>query len=260
MQEIALNHPKFLAKLVAVALVLASQQALATIVQIKTNVGDFEVNLFDDTTPVTVQNFLTYVNSGRYDNTTIHRSIPGFIIQGGGFRFVEQLPLTPIQTNAAIVNEPKFSNVRATIAMAKVPGNPNSATSQWFINLADNSAGGPRLDSVEGAYTVFGQITAADMEVVMMIANLPTYTFGNTQNLPLRSYTSADRNDNKPLINANMVTVESVTIVDARANTAAGLNPKPNTLLPEPDSSSGGSISLVFLLLVPLLWWWRRSQ
>lgn len=249
---------KFVSSVVATTLLLISQQAAATIVQIKTSLGDFEVNLFDETTPVTVQNFLTYVSSGRYDNTVIHRSVPGFVIQGGGFRFNGQLPLAPIQTNAAIMNEPKWSNVRATMAMAKVPGNQNSATSQWFINLADNSAGSPRLDIVEGAYTVFGQINAADMEVVMAIANLPTYSFNGIQGLPLQNYTANDRANNAPLSNANVVTIESVTVVDARPNSAAGLNPRPNTLLPEPESSSGSS-SLGLLLLGPLLWWRRRQ-
>lgn len=254
-----MHKPTFVSTLVAGAMLLVSQQALATIVQVKTSLGDFEVNLFDETTPVTVQNFLSYVNNGRYNGTVIHRSVPGFIIQGGGFRFIDQLPLTPIQTNAAIINEPKLSNVRATIAMAKVQGNPNSATSQWFINLADNSAGSPKLDIVEGAYTVFGQINATDMEVVMAIANLPTYTFNGIQGLPLRNYTATDYANNAPLSNANMVTVESVTVVDARPNSAAGLNPKPNTLLPEPESSSGSS-SFSWLLLGPLLWWRCRQR
>ncbi|MBV2130356.1 peptidylprolyl isomerase [Arsukibacterium indicum] len=254
-----MSKPTFVSTVVAATMLLVSQQAIATIVQVKTSLGDFEVNLFDETTPVTVQNFLNYVNSGRYNETVIHRSVPGFIIQGGGFRFPGQLPLAPIQTNAAIVNEPKLSNVRATIAMAKFPGNPNSATSQWFINLADNSAGNPKLDIVEGAYAVFGQINAADMEVVMAIANLPTYNFNGIQELPLRNYTANDRADNVPLTNANMVTVESITVVDARPNTAAGLNPVPNTLLPEPESSSGSS-GLALLFLAPLLWWRRRQQ
>lgn len=254
-----MSKPTFVSSVVAASMLLVSQQALATIVQVKTSLGDFEVNLFDETTPVTVQNFLSYVNSGRYNETVIHRSVPGFIIQGGGFRFIEQLPLTPIQTNAAIVNEPKLSNVRATIAMAKLPGNPNSATSQWFINLADNSAGSPKLDIVEGAYAVFGQISAADMEVVMAIANLPTYNFNGIQGLPLINYTANDRANNVPLNDTNMVTVESITVVDARPNSAAGLNPVPNTLLPEPESS-GGSSGLALLLLGPLLWWRRRQQ
>jgi len=254
-----LSKSTFFSTVAAATMLLISQQALATIVQVKTSLGDFEVNLFDETTPVTVQNFLSYVNSGRYDNTVIHRSVPGFIIQGGGFRFNQQLPLTSIQTNAAIVNEPKLSNVRATIAMAKLPGNPNSATSQWFINLADNSAGSPKLDIVEGGYSVFGQINAADMEVVMAIANLPTYSFTGIQGLPLRNYTADDRANNVPLTNANMVAVESITVVDARPNSAAGLNPTPNTLLPEPENSSGSS-SLALLLLGPLLWWRRRQH
>lgn len=114
------------------SLILASflsiNAAMATIVQVKTNVGDFEINLFDEITPITVQNFLNYVSSERYDGTVIHRLLPGFVAQGGGFRFTGQLPLEAVTTNSAIINEPKLSNVRGTIAMAKLGGNPNSAT------------------------------------------------------------------------------------------------------------------------------------
>src|SRR5690606_21114093 len=121
--------------LLATAVLGCSGLTQATIVEVTTNVGKFEINLYDESTPVTVKNFLNYVSSGRYDGTVIHRSAPGFVIQGGGFVFEQQLPLKAINTNAAIVNEPKWSNVRGTVAMAKLPGNPDSATSQWFVNL-----------------------------------------------------------------------------------------------------------------------------
>ncbi|WP_333607953.1 peptidylprolyl isomerase [Arsukibacterium sp.] len=226
---------------------LASSTALATIVQVKTNVGDFEINLFDEITPVTVQNFLNYVSSERYDGTVIHRLLPGFVAQGGGFRFSGQLPLQAISTNAAIINEPKLSNVRGTIAMAKLGNDANSATNQWYINLADNSS---NLDRQNGGFTVFGQISSADMQVLDAMAALPRFNFGGLlENLPLRNYTTADRLNNTPLVAHNFITIESIVVVDSRANTAAGLNPVPNTPInaQEPATSSGGSSSWLWL-------------
>jgi len=158
----------------ATAVLGCSGLAQATIVEVTTNLGKFEINLYDETTPVTVQNFLNYVSSGRYNGTVIHRSVPGFVIQGGGFTFDQQLPLKATTTNAAIVNEPKWSNVRATVAMAKQAGNPNSATNQWFINLANNAA---NLDVQNSGFTVFGQISSTDMAVIDAIAALPRFNF-----------------------------------------------------------------------------------
>ena len=110
--------------LLATAVLGCSGLAQATIVEVTTNVGKFEINLYDESTPVTVQNFLNYVSSGRYDGTVIHRSIPGFVVQGGGYVFDQELPLKAAATNSPIINEPKWSNVRATIAMAKQPNKP----------------------------------------------------------------------------------------------------------------------------------------
>ena len=236
--------------LTAVAAGLAlgvSQLAQATIVEVTTNLGKFEINLYDESTPVTVQNFLTYVNSGRYDGTVIHRSVPGFVIQGGGFVFDQQLPLKATATNAAIVNEPKWSNVRATIAMAKQAGNPNSATNQWYINLVNNGA---NLDWQNSGFTVFGQISSDDMAVVDAIAALPRFSFPSISDLPLRNYTNNDRDDNKPLVADNLVTIESMVVVDARVNTVSGLTQVPTTAVPQDnDDSSGGSFGW---LLLPL--------
>lgn len=221
----------------------AVPDAKATIVEVTTNLGKFEINLYDESTPVTVQNFLSYATAGRFDGTVIHRSVPGFVIQGGGFRFDEQLPLVATATNAAIINEPKWSNVRATIAMAKVAGNPNSATNQWFINLANNSS---NLDLQNGGFTVFGQISSADMAVVDAIAALPRYNFSGITDLPLVNYSNTDRDDNKPLVSDNLVTVESIVVVDARVNTIAGVTQVPTTAPQPSEDSSGGSLG----------WWW----
>ena len=243
---------------------LCSTASYATIVEVTTNVGKFEINLFDQTTPVTVQNFLSYVNAGRYNGTVFHRSVPGFVVQGGGFTFDQQLPLKAVATFSPIVNEPKWSNVRATVAMAKQPGNPNSATNQWFVNLANNSGGSPQLDSQNSGFTVFGQITSQDMEVVDAIAGLQRFSFPGITDLPLRNYSSSDRDDNKPLVASNLVTIESIVVVDARANTAAGLNPVANTAAGgggnNDDGGSSGSFGWLSLIAGMLLVARRRLR
>lgn len=248
---------------VALAL-LCSAAGNATIVEVTTNMGKFEINLFDQTTPVTVQNFLSYVNAGRYNGTVFHRSVPGFVVQGGGFTFDQQLPLKAVATFSPIVNEPKWSNVRATVAMAKQSGNPNSATNQWFINLANNSGGSPQLDTQNSGFTVFGQITSQGMEVVDAIAGLQRFTFPGISDLPLRNYSSSDRDDNKPLVASNLVTIESIVVVDARVNTVAGLNPVANTSVGggnnNGDGGSSGSFGWLSLLAGMLLVARRRLR
>ena len=246
--------------LVTLSLTCGSQ-AQATIVEVTTNLGKFEINLYDESTPVTVQNFLNYVSAGRYDGTVIHRSVPGFVIQGGGFVFEQQLPLKAINTNAPIVNEPEWSNVRGTVAMAKLANNPNSATSQWFVNLANNSGGAPSLDIQNEGFTVFGQISSADMAVVDAIAALPRFNFPGIEDLPLHNYSNTDRDDNKPLQADNLITIESVVVVDARPNTVAGLTLVPNASPPPPTTgSSAGSVGWLALLPLGLLAFRRRRR
>jgi cyclophilin family peptidyl-prolyl cis-trans isomerase len=139
--------------------------------------GITNVLLFDQAgagAPATVTNFLNYVNDGNYVNSIIHRSVPGFIIQGGGFT-VDDLDIDTVATDPPVVNEfnTQRSNTRGTIAMAKLGNNPNSATSQWFFNLADNSA---NLDSQNGGFTVFGEVLSElDLEPLEAIASLPIY-------------------------------------------------------------------------------------
>jgi cyclophilin family peptidyl-prolyl cis-trans isomerase len=134
-----------------------------TLVQIRTALGDMVLELFDEEKPVTVQNFLRYVRDGRWTNMFSHRVVPGFIIQGGGFgvtnRGATNVGFTDIPDYGTITNEfgvgPRLSNTFGTVAMAKLGGDPNSASSEWFINLADNSE---NLDSQNGGFTVFGRI------------------------------------------------------------------------------------------------------
>ena len=138
----------------------SSAQA-GTLAQFRTRLGDLEVELFDQDKPVTVENFLRHVRSGAYTNVIIHRWVPGFVIQGGGYYVTTRSNTTIIDAIArqpAITNEyavgRKFSNTYGTLAMARVGGMTNSATSEWFINLGNNAG----LDAVDGGFTVFGRV------------------------------------------------------------------------------------------------------
>jgi peptidyl-prolyl cis-trans isomerase A (cyclophilin A) len=234
------------------------QTSNATIVEFQTVIGTFEVNLYDNATPATVANFLDYVNSGAYNNSIIHRSVPGFVIQGGGFTYDMGLPLDSVPTNAPVVNEPEFANVRGTIAMAKLAGDPDSATSQWFINLADNTA---NLDGQNGGFTVFGEVTSG-MDVVDDIAALPRFDFGGaTSELPLQNYDSTDFSNNVDPDDTHLVIFSGVTISDSTVDSAAGLNPPLNTSNqpPPPPAPAGGGgggsfgiLGLFALLLIPV--------
>ena len=154
--------------------------------------GVTNVLLFDQAgagAPETVENFLNYVNDGNYVNSIIHRSVPGFVVQGGGFT-VEEFSVQSIPDDLPVVNEfsADRSNLRGTIAMAKLGDDPNSATNQWFFNLADNAA---NLDAQNGGFTVFGEVlTDADLAPVDAIANLPAFNASNIQpaftSLPLK--------------------------------------------------------------------------
>ena len=144
--------------------------------------------MFSDDAPGTVTNFLNYVNDGDYTTSIVHRSVPGFIIQGGGFTspnptFSSVGQFASVPTDAAITNEFSLSNVRGTVAMAKLGGDPDSATSQWFVNTADNSA---NLDNQNGGFTVFAQVL--DMSTVDSIESISRVNAGGAfTDLPLAS-------------------------------------------------------------------------
>jgi peptidyl-prolyl cis-trans isomerase A (cyclophilin A) len=242
--------------------------ANATIVQFQTVLGPFEVNLFDQSTPATVANFLTYVNTGAYANTVVHRGVNGFVVQGGGFAYQGTQTLGNVTQNAAVVNEPMFSNVRGTIAMAKLSGNANSATNQWFINVGNNSA---NLDAQNGGFTVFGQVIGNGMDVIDAINALPKFAFSSPfDTLPLRDYTTQNFNDHVEVTDRHLVIVTSIVVIDGAANTATSLSPVANTLInqtttPPPTTSSGGgggggALGLGSLLLLGLVSFFRRRR
>jgi cyclophilin family peptidyl-prolyl cis-trans isomerase len=140
-----------------------------TVVQFTSALGTFEVEMFDSQAPTTVQNFETYMNSGRYTNSIIHRSIDNFVIQGGGFT-VNNGVINNVATQAAITGEFNAArgNIKGTMSMAHT-GDPNSGTSQWFINLKTNSD----LDDFNGKrHTVFGRVVGNGQTVVDAIGAL----------------------------------------------------------------------------------------
>jgi peptidyl-prolyl cis-trans isomerase A (cyclophilin A) len=229
------------------ATLLFSANTEATVVQIQTVLGNIDINLFDEATPETVRNFLSYVNSGAYMDNVVHRSDPAFVIQAGGFRFDDAFPPDPIPTDPPVVNEPTLSNVQGTIAMAKLAGNPDSATSQWFINLVDNSA---NLDVSNGGFTAFGQIIGDGMEVVDAIVALDRLNAGGALNtLPVRSFTQEDVDAGRLPGADNLVIITDVVVIDSAVVTNPDIVPVPNTLLnagggggnpTPPDNGNGG--------------------
>ena len=163
-------------------LMLSSMSSFAanTIVEMKTTKGNIEIELFNDKAPVSAKNFESYVKKKFYDGTIFHRVIPDFMVQGGG--------MTPDMqektTGQPIINEASngLKNTRGTLAMART-NDPNSAKSQFFINLVDNDF----LDqSNENAgYAVFGQVIQG-MNVVDQMAKMPTTTRDFHKNVPLQ--------------------------------------------------------------------------
>ena len=147
-----------------------TKPAAAKKVRFKTNKGDIVVELNAEKAPVTVENFLGYVNKKHYDGTVFHRVIANFMIQGGGFS-VQGGQLVEKPTGKGIVNEGRngLKNERGTIAMART-ADPNSATAQFFINVKDN----PGLNfPSNGGYAVFGKVVSG-MEVVDAIKAVAT--------------------------------------------------------------------------------------
>jgi peptidyl-prolyl cis-trans isomerase A (cyclophilin A) len=140
----------------------------------ESNQGDFCMQLFPKSAPQTVANFLRYVNDGDYDNSLIHRSVSNFVIQGGGFT-LRNGSFGFVPTDPAVINEYSRSNLRGTVAMAKLGNDPNSATSQWFVNVSDSNT---FLNSSNGGFTVFAEVVSG-MEVIdkingLRIVNLST--------------------------------------------------------------------------------------
>lgn len=177
--------------------VMPCVHAANPLVRVTSTYGDFTMELLQDRAPDTVSNFLGYVDRSEFSQMVIHRSVTDFVIQGGQFRWLGDcvnlvagncgpvmVPVGPV-----VINEPGVSNVRGTVAMAKLDGFPNSATNQWFINLADNST---NLDAQNGGFTAFARILGNGISVADTINDLPrTFVSDSVTDMPVRDYTAS---------------------------------------------------------------------
>ena len=151
-------------------------------VTMETNKGVITLELDREKAPDSVENFVTYAKSGHYDGTIFHRVIPGFMIQGGGF----DTSMQQKDTNPPIKNEAAngLKNNKGTVAMART-NVPDSATSQFFINVKDNDFLNHTSPTPQGwGYAVFGQVTDG-MDVVESIENVSTANKGGQQDVPV---------------------------------------------------------------------------
>ncbi len=187
---------------------LQTSAVSATVIRFDTNLGSFDVSLYDTEVPGTVDNFLKYVNDESLNGTIVHRKVSDFVIQGGGFNTTGRA----ITTNPPIPLEAIRSNVRGTIAMARTSVR-DSATSQWFINLVDNTF----LDTAGGGYAVFGEVVGDGMTVVDRIGQLSTVRraspFGE---LPLLDVS-------QPISAENLVVVQKISVIPEPAAASFGL-------------------------------------
>ncbi len=203
----------YLCALVTLATVgVSAQNVTGPLITIKTNMGDINVQLLSNDAPLNVANFLSYVNAGAYNNSFFHRSVQSgiYIVQGGGYAWTSSGPVA-INQNGAVQNEFKDSNIRGTLAMALLSGQPNSATNEFFFNNQDNSA---QLDSTSnGPFTVFAKVAdQASLQVMDQIALVPTYdltglgsAYSAFNQIPLQSYTSGS-----PLVVGNLVIITAI--------------------------------------------------
>lgn len=205
-----------------------------SVVQFVSSAGTFEVELFDSLTPNTVANFMSYFS--QYAGSIIHRSVPGFVVQGGGF-IVNNGVIDNVNTSAPIQNEfnNTTSNVRGTLSMAQLDGNINSGTSQWFVNLADN---GTTLDAVP--HTVFGRVIGNGMTVVdaiaaLTVANMSAATgIGSLTNVPRRT----------PFVQLDDPLTGTVSITTG-TSTVTGVGTRFTTELTSIEGNPGGSRSRI---------------
>jgi cyclophilin family peptidyl-prolyl cis-trans isomerase len=229
---------------------LRDPDVTGTAVRISARIGSetrtIDLALFDTQAPATVANFLAYLSNGRYSANFFHRSVPGFIIQNGGFFFQNDTTFDYVPTYDPVVNEPGVSNLRGTIAMAKLGGDPDSATSQWFINLADNSA---NLDAQNGGFTVFGRVLGTGMAVADAIAAVPTYNGSSIASawtdIPLANYAGSLARAN--FIETSLTVIPSLTTTvqsSAPDTVAASITNGIVTLTPSATTTGTATLTL----------------
>ena len=249
---------------VSVEGVFEDTKVSGTVVKFETNApladNDFYVELTGNT-PFTNANFLSYVNSGAYDNSMFHRSVSNFVIQGGGFEAptiaADQPGSDPIAipTTGTVQNEPGNLNTRGTIAMAKLGDLPDSATNQFFFNMADNEF----LDTQNGGFTAFGDVLGSGMTVVDAIGSKRTYDasayYSNTalSELPLWNVNQDNiilPNDFVKIENADVVTESALFTYSASSSDPAKLTASFNgngdlVLTPVGDATDTVNVTVV---------------
>jgi cyclophilin family peptidyl-prolyl cis-trans isomerase len=209
------------------------------------------LNLFDTKAPQTVANFFDYINSGAYNNSIFHRLVTNFVLQGGGFAFNSNpASLTPIPTNAPVPNEFGTSNTRGTVAMAKLGSDPNSATNQFFFNLADNST---NLDTQNGGFTVFGQVASpADQAVVdaLAVTSIKDESKGNSSSpfnsIPLVNYSGTNFPTDTTADNYLLIKDVTVTKRDEFLTYSVVSNTNPGLVTPSVGTSNNEMLTLQY--------------
>lgn len=213
-----------------------STDVVGTVVRVTTSLGNIDVELYDQAAPRTAQNFVNYVANHLYDNTVVHRSDPGFILQAGGYKAnAEHIVQGPPVKNEYGADRP---NVRGTLAMAKLPatdgtgapvpgGGPDSATSEWFVNLADS----PGLNTQNGGFTVFAKVINDTMETVDAIAGLSIYDATAVspvfKELPVRNVPAAGAN---PTANDFVFVNAAAVIPETRLMTITATSDNPGVV------------------------------
>jgi peptidyl-prolyl cis-trans isomerase A (cyclophilin A) len=177
--------PSFLVRTALAAVLCVSLAAHAQKVKLATSAGDIVIELDAAKAPKSVANFMAYVKAGHYNGTVFHRVIPTFMVQGGGM--TADMKEKPTRPPIELESKNGLSNLRGSVAMART-NDPNSATSQFFINVKDND----RLDAANSrdgnGYAVFGKVVSG-MDVVDKIRATPTGSKGPYDDVPLKPIT-----------------------------------------------------------------------
>lgn len=266
-RTIGLNNP------VAIPLSeLFADPSAESAVRVSTSLGDVDIILYPSATPETVANFMSYVQNGDYNGVAFHRAIPGFVVQGGAFKPVSAPDqFSNVVARPSPINEPGISNVYGTVAMAKLGGLPNSATHDFFFNIADNNSSDPNsLDNQNGGFTVFGRVAGNGMNVVNSIVTLPQGSYSihldgssdlsgpyanwpmlnnapssmdNTQNVLINSVTTIPTLSYSIQTTADPDTIEPVLAGPGGGFTPVNVVVNPGETAPLPDFSSQATAS-----------------
>lgn len=213
--QLATRSLRLVGQLALAACLTLPALAQATMVRLYTTLGPIDLALKDAEAPLSVANYLAYVKSGAYDGTFIHRNVPGFVVQGGGYKLVNgAAPHIPTFAPIALEYGASRPNIRGSISMART-SELNSATSEFFLNLVDNTTTlGP---GNAGGYAVFGQMTTPSLPAMDAIARLSNVNAGGAfSTLPIVSPLTGGvvRNENLVLINSAVALPARTTQAD----------------------------------------------